>query len=486
MRIGETDQRSFRDLAIAAAEECLERLGQLHAAGHQFDKRSFPAPIRRQDATFKIVEWTSSGDGPLNYSGAFGTASGYKTAISYEDVEGIQALRAFVVEHEALTDWLVPPRIGRDSWREHILTVGVADLPIEVAERHIHLAGWDLDPAVADAVYSQLEYWWLNERLPVELWVPILNVEFDSDEIGLPDGVRVVRLSEKEQLARWPGVRLDGQEDFVAMATHAVVVPGWHFSNEDALRWLSPSDPPEEVSQAERVLESVGVVTDQPSGYVQVVFKPLGWAPGFVGDLPVLLTGSIVPNKRSTYLRPELEPQAVLDEVQLSELANVYAAIAEGGEVALAATRLLSAERRTDDADRIVDICVGLEALLADSQGETTYKIAMRAAAMLARAGTETPSAYVDPLKKMYAYRSAVVHGRKSGRNDTVELNGVRVPVVEFAQSILRRVLSVRLRDQTLAPGAIDRELIGAALDMFATADADEARLDAAGESTGS
>jgi hypothetical protein len=346
--------------------------------------------------------------------------------------------------------------------------MSVSDLPLEVVDRHINLVGWTLNLEAASAIYRELEAWWLEPTLQVELVVPILGVDFCQDDVSFNGGIRLVRLTPGEQLSRWPGKRLEGQESFVAMATHALVIPGWTMTNEDVLRWLAPSDPPEHVPEAERFLESLAIVCDQPSGYVQVLIRPLGWAPGYVADLPVLLTGGLVPDKRSSRLKKAREPLATLRDSEIDELRNVFAATSAADEVALAAARLLSAERRSDAADRIVDLCVGLEALLSDSQGETTYKIAIRAAAMLARAGVAEPSSFIRPMKTVYAHRSAVVHGRGSDKTSIVTISGKDVSTEGLARYVLRRLLSVRTSDPSLTPDAIDRTLLGEALDQFA------------------
>jgi hypothetical protein len=71
---------------------------------------------------------------------------------------------------------------------------------------------------------------------------------------------------------------------------------------------------------------------------------------------------------------------------------------------------VLSAERRAAEADRVVDLCIGLEALLSDPKGETTYKIAVRGSAFLAHTGVTNASEFYRALKRVYGFRSAIVH----------------------------------------------------------------------------
>ena len=469
MRLDEQARRELRVLTLTVVADCLARLRELRDQGFEFEAHNYPVRVAPDDEVYSAVKWTSTGDVPRRFKGAFGIEDGYKTAVLCSDVPGIQALLEFVKQHSTLKEWLVPSRISDDDFAERLLTFAVSDLPLEIVDRHIHIAGWDLDDEVVSEIYGELETWWLSTELPVELWIPILGIDFEADSLKFFDGVSVRRLSADEQLARWPGHRLDGQESLVAMATHALIIPGWAMPNRDSLGWLAANwGPPEHVQQAEHFFQSLAMVTDQPSGYIQVVASPVGWAPGYVANLPAMLIGALVANKRSMRFRHESEPLTTLDNDKIKRLTTAYSARSNSKELALAAARLLSAERRSDDADRIVDLCVGLEALLSDSQGETTYKIAIRAAAMLAKAGMTKPSGFIGPMKKIYAHRSSVVHGRAGTTTAAVEIDGRTIPTETLARDVLRQLLQVRMADQSLTPNEIDNRLLGGALDQFA------------------
>lgn len=60
--------------------------------------------------------------------------------------------------------------------------------------------------------------------------------------------------------------------------------------------------------------------------------------------------------------------------------------------------------------DRLIDFVIALEALLLDSQGELSYRIALRGAALLGDAPTEREDYFIR-LRKLYELRSRIVHG---------------------------------------------------------------------------
>lgn len=469
LRLTSDQRQQLRTLTFDAVAECMGKLRHLYDSDHKFDRHNYPIRDPQASGTYAKVAWSStSKDAPQSYRSAIGPSTSYRAVIPVSEVGGIRNLVSFVRGQEQLRNWIVPDGFGDDGWREHLLTVQVADLPLEIVERHIHSAGWEIVQEVLDQIFQELETWWLNRHLAVELLIPILGISFEtSDDVQFESGVRLVRLSAKEQLARWPGQFLGDQGDFVSMATHALVISNWTMTNDQALHWFRPTDPPENIPAVERFFEALAVVTSEPTGYVQTIARPRGWSPGYVADLPVLLTGPLVSSRKSQRLKPAPEPRVTFNAMETTFLQKTYAALGSHDAIALAASRLLSAERRADEADRIVDLCVGLEALLSDSQGETTYKVALRATAMLAYQGITNPSRFFQAMKIVYAHRSAIVHGRRSSKTATVTMDGEVLPTDLVAHLVLRRLLEARIDNPELNPAEIDSKILMDALTHY-------------------
>ena len=70
------------------------------------------------------------------------------------------------------------------------------------------------------------------------------------------------------------------------------------------------------------------------------------------------------------------------DEATCRTLAPVYQAILERPELRVPSKRLNAAFLRRDEEDSILDVTIGLEALLVTDKGENTHKLAMHLAAL--------------------------------------------------------------------------------------------------------
>jgi hypothetical protein len=101
---------------------------------------------------------------------------------------------------------------------------------------------------------------------------------------------------------------------------------------------------------------------------------------------------------------------------------------------------------RTDETDAMIDLCIGLEALLGDeSSSEMTHKLAMRVAALHSLVKSEGP----EPLdvfrtvKKLYTYRSKLVHGRSDAAKHRLIGDEESERTLEAGIRLLRRCLKV-------------------------------------------
>jgi hypothetical protein len=101
-------------------------------------------------------------------------------------------------------------------------------------------------------------------------------------------------------------------------------------------------------------------------------------------------------------------------------------------KVSLALDRLNQAMRRCSPGDQALDVCIALEALLSDGQGENTFKVGLRAA-LLSASDPDARRRARAAIGAAYKLRSAVVHdgvvpegvkvaeGGKQGASDVAE-----------------------------------------------------------------
>ena len=454
---------------MAVATAAFAILLDLKSKDTEFKKRhSYPSFDEDSTGTYRPASWSEGNSSPVRYQSVFGDEGDYDTLVPYTSIPGAADFVAFVDAQPDLREFLWPARLHEGIFKKTFLTIAAMDLPLEMVQRHIHTRGWELDPDALETYYAEMSAWWLHETLPVKLMVPVLAIDFDADSLELDDGVELRRLTDAEQLARWPGARLGQHKGLVEMATHALVVSGWNLTCPDYPGSMFTSEPPENIEDAEQFFRALATVTDAPSGYVQVVTVPDGWARGYTADLPPLEVTSLINDRCSTRLTPNSEPLDVVDKVRLTKLREAYLAQSSQKSVRVAAERLLSAERRATEADRIVDLCIGLEALLSDPKGETTYKIAMRGSAFLAHTGVTNASEFYRALKRIYSFRSAVVHGSPDPSKDTVSISGVVYRSEDIARVVLRRLLRARVSEPTLTPEQVDTTLLTLAIDGLA------------------
>ena len=116
-------------------------------------------------------------------------------------------------------------------------------------------------------------------------------------------------------------------------------------------------------------------------------------------------------------------PWLVDPDAQLSVVSGASAVTWFAIERSVNGGRLLPALRRWNDAcererddDRLVDSWVGLETLFGDD-GEVTFKLALRMAAVLRRGGQDREALFRE-VKKAYGGRSKVVHGAEKAPAD--------------------------------------------------------------------
>jgi hypothetical protein len=214
-------------------------------------------------------------------------------------------------------------------------------------------------------------------------------------------------------------------------------------------------------------LDALRAATGIDTGYAQIFMRPLGWAWDYRADLPEVISGALIrryPDKfdRHWWQRDDLP---TVQKVQLDDAAAIYQALAKNPRrLALAASRLSAAVLREDETDSILDLCIGLEALLGDESGsETTYKLGLRTAAVMALGeNPPDPGTVARDIKRIYNYRSSVAHGRDPGKSKTLSGGPDSQPTVDAARDYLASAIRLLATRPELAesPTAVDATLI--------------------------
>ena len=157
-----------------------------------------------------------------------------------------------------------------------------------------------------------------------------------------------------------------------------------------------------------------------------------------------------------------------LNQGDLEKIKKLYEKLSNNNHksIPIALKRLNSCMLRHDEEDTVLDATIALEVLLSDDgKTEMTHKLALRIAALskLDDACKETPKEIFNKVKKIYSYRSGIVHGTKDlTKSRIIRIpNSVELKTVDVAIDILKMVLRVLLcNEQYFDAKKIDEELL--------------------------
>ncbi|HWU09349.1 MAG TPA: hypothetical protein VN520_23705 [Streptomyces sp.] len=433
-------------------------MGKIKAAviaEKKIDKYSF-FPALKSVGEGQYIQLESDYGVP-NYGRLFESRGRWNTKpYVYEDLAGYSDLLSYVRAHSVyapFNGWEGDPS---DRFGPFMLEAGVADLVLEVAARHAQVKGFEWDESFTLSRYLEMERWWQSEPLEIRLCVPILNVSFLDDVIPLDGNVQIRRITDQEHLERLFSLE-QYKRDWWSnrAATHALFI-------DDAVtityprRYGGPVWGEFLYAIIDRAMQAISVRSDFPVGYQQICYEPIGWSSGYRAGLGQLQNGfSIARYSKKMDERAEA-PAITFSSEAGGEISQYFVALADANpQVSLAASRLQLATLRDDELDEIVDLCVGIEALLGGTKaGDTTYKIGIRGAAILAREGFEDSAKTAGLIKKVYAYRSLIVHGQvKYEKKRIIKLGGEEFLATDIADYLLRQLLKVILK----APSVIDQ-----------------------------
>jgi hypothetical protein len=421
---------------------------------------------------------------PLDYSDIFGystsSVSRIKKDVEAESIEswkkfkefaeGDSFLKIFYGFGEHYTSRF--DDLASKEWHSVYYTYG---LIMRLVDRYVHIAGGtEFDEQKFAGIYSEWETSVFLPKLPLSVYVPIICTHFDFEDGSLDFNAEVVKMSDGIQLGR------NEQHDItnaphkivIGAATHALVLHGWTMPN-------LTRDKRDEIlfdfrafasvlPQVDNFFAALRVVTGVETGYSQLVLKPYGWSDRWKAFLPSVYVVS-------TRAYPEhfekfgwLRNPPAINLQTLADVSKVFKALKEAtnNSLAIAMRRLNASFLRKDEEDSILDVTIALEILFGDSSPtEMTHKLAMRMAALsiIERCSDGEPQQIFDFVKKIYAYRSAIVHGSKKIESKrTIASNDKEdIPLVALGVRLLRySIFALTKHPEFLDPKQLDRFLI--------------------------
>ncbi len=396
---------------------------------------------------------------------------------AYDDVPEFVAVINHILDDPALAQRLiVTPRDldEPDPAELSMARIAAANIVLDTIDR-IYALGAPDDPVTLHHVYSERERAFLASELTADIVAPLIMTNLDIDDtLDLGGGVRIERLDDAMiRAASRDRYSVDAVPASVSdAATHAMVIAGvkLYDTSESKRIWSRPTSPIVSLDPLDTAVEALRVVAEAPTGYAHVFLRPHDWADSWTWDLPAV-------SSIGTYRRYPAEfdnfgwlcPREVVTTQKLKQLPRVYTAMQQADPATKLAVRRLSlACLREIDDDKLVDACVGIEALLSNDAAEIAHKIATRGAAVLARHRRQplNPEVTFRMFKTVYSRRSNLVHGSASHRHMRFEMAGGQwVGTVHLAAFLLRELLMCKLAGTTTwTIDSLDAEMLSAYL----------------------
>lgn len=299
----------------------------------------------------------------------------------------------------------------------------------ELIDRYIHIYSTkEFDDDKFKMLFTEWTNYFTQSKLHFDIVIPILMVTFDFDSLEITSLVSIERMSDIVQKSRNTKTSTNSSphQNVISSATHAFVLKKYSIENETS---KSSSNLYEiscysnvMVEYIDKLFAYLRTQTSIDTGYSQIIAKPINWASSYSADLLPLAIATTkaypdyfenfywnyLPNKFSSEIFGDEQIQKYLTPIQR----NVQVAI----------DRLNNAFLRRHIDDSILDITIALEAIFIESNENTevTHKLSSRAAILCKLFPIEslTPYQVFKACKKIYRFRSAIVHSKEKKELD--------------------------------------------------------------------
>jgi hypothetical protein len=415
----------------------------------------------------------STGEAPKNYGdaiqGLYSALYGLATdepPLNFDEEQTLIALVDYAKAQPRLQQYLSfdPHDFGRAE-----LTGMVA----HAVDRYIHTTNTTvLDRSKLLPIYLPLEKRLFVPVLPVVVVVPILFLKFDIPQLQLSKSISLEKLTDEFHLARgWRGPWSDGDNSLVeSAATHGLFIRDVTIENEHWLRAgqieMDPNSYP--VEKIDTFFAALRIATGYPTGYAQMLMLPVAWASSYAAGITPI-NGPDVEKYPPFFKRGYWQEQIpTLTSNQVDEVKEIFNGLwqifqtHDAQRVSLAMHRLNLSATRTTDEDGIIDSIIAMEALLSDGTQEMTHKVAMRLAALYKILDGSRAVAAFTEMKRIYKFRSKVVHGSADLHKDReINRGEEKIATIDAALEHLRNAFAALIRNpELLDPTKIDKFLL--------------------------
>ena len=304
---------------------------------------------------------------------------------------------------------------------------------------------------------TRLKLWrYLGNSLEIDICIPLSLLTFEADSIPLSDTIEIVRIPEEVQKARKQACQYEmNNEGYIAScATHMLVLHGYQLDNKEyiSINYTTRNYHIYPLEEIDNIFSLIRVVTGYSCGYSQVLSIPIDWFDTIFEDLKPVY-GAKTPFVNSKELEKhwmQLEINTV-SQSQIESIQTLYSNLItiknqeKNSNFMFALKRLNRCMLRNEQDDMAIDATIGLEALLSGgAKTEITYTLSNRIGVVFSKNNDTVykTSECRDIMKKIYSYRSTVVHGGKmKEKNKYIDINGEKREIEKIAVDFLRQTL---------------------------------------------
>lgn len=418
----------------------------------KYDK--YPTLKYRENGMPEINEY---GNAPIKISDLFNSYSG-KPDLEIDSIVGYKNIFNYLISHDKYREFnYLEQETEEDSMNFFRIMAKV--FLIDLLGRYYLLNKTEEnDEKLLENIYIPIENYLYSENLNFDIATPILFTNFDFDEYKINKNVIIRRITDEFNMSRIsiksysPPVT----SSLISCATHEFVLKNYY--SKKPKRFLEDFFSKESIYSHEKFevfYNSLKIVTNINTGYAQVLVYPHDWVKSYRMDLPYL-TGISVKRYPSFfenfYWNVSKLPKVSEDEIK--EISILYLKIVENknNKLKIANKRLRYSYLRVNEEDSILDIIIALETLLSDSdKGEITHKLSLRIAKLLDVFGKGyDPVVVFNSMKKIYAFRSSIVHGSsKIDSKREIKLPNSVEPIktITLANDYLREIIRILLKN---------------------------------------
>ncbi|WP_038978029.1 HEPN domain-containing protein [Paenibacillus polymyxa] len=427
--------------------------------------------IRKKENGFDEISKHYIVGGPKDYSSLFEKSS------NLLDINTIEGFEEYLVLLNS-DDYFKKVFSYRGFLDDDLFMLGARKLVINLIEAYIHNYGTDSELKAENfyELYEPIEKFIFSDRLYYDIYIPILFTKFEFEEyiVSEDEGIEIVKMDENIQLSRTL-IQQHGSpisSSVLNGATHALKLKGFFIEGDRSYfdtnqQFLDSTGYP--LDKINAFFNSMRIRTFvNELGYAQLLAIPVGWTNQYKAFLSSIFGTTIraYPKEFENYywLRDDF---TTIDKPQAEEVSNLFNGfdIGNNKKLMLANRRLNMCILREEEDDSILDATIAMEALLSDGErGELTHKLAMRMAAIFKISEyAYTPDMVFNSVKKIYSYRSSIVHGGSKPKNQEIvidELN-LRIPTPKLAVVFLKIAIRVLVENpKYFDPKYLDQELL--------------------------